>query len=63
MDVYTAKLDMVANRVFLADYLVNDESFFIQTIFDSKEDMILDSINNTRHEYLAVGTISGRLEE
>ena len=64
MDIYTAKLDMIANKICTNDKLVNENLFEINAIFDqNRDDITIDSVNNSKCEYLPVGMISGKLEK
>ena len=62
MNLYTAKLDMVANRICQNDALINEEGEELNMIFNNDDLITADSVNNTECEYLPVGMLSGRME-
>ena len=62
MDIYTAKLDMVANRVCQNDSLVNEEGVELNMVFNVDYDVVADAMNGTTCEYLPVGMLSGKME-
>lgn len=62
MDIYTARLDMVANRVCRNDGLVNEEGIELNMAFNADDDVVTDSVNGTACEYLPVGMLSGKME-
>lgn len=66
MDIFTARLNSVDNRICESTDLVNEENMFFEVTLDfsgGTESTILDSINGTECEYIPVGTISAKLEE